>query len=92
MFGFKIYHTTPNGKAYESAIIIKNNVKHFAQEEIKKKFLQATIITYNSTDFNIVAAYCPSRHNIKEIQFEEILRKLGSRFIIEGDFNTKHIA
>jgi len=50
MFGFKIYHTTPNGKAYaESVIIIKNNVKHFAQEEIKKKFLQAIIITYNTT-------------------------------------------
>ena len=43
MFGFKIYHTThPNDKAHaESAIIVKNNVKHFAQKEIKKKFLQA---------------------------------------------------
>ncbi|EFN76729.1 RNA-directed DNA polymerase from mobile element jockey, partial [Harpegnathos saltator] len=47
-------------------------------------------IKQNNRKLNIAAAYCPPRHNIKKDQFEKILLKLGSRFIIGGDFNSKH--
>lgn len=94
--GYIVYHTThPSGRAHAgTAIIVKNNVKHFPQEEIRQDFLQATIITaqYNNADLNIAAVYCPPRHNIKSHQFEAVLDRLGPRFIIGGDFNAKHTA
>lgn len=66
--GFTVYHIThPSGRAHTgTAIIIKNSVKHFPQEEIRQDFLQATIITvqYNNADLNTAAAYCPPRYNI----------------------------
>lgn len=96
MFGFIMYHTShPSGKAHAgSAIIVKNNVKHFLQDETRKEYLQTTVITIqdNNAKLNIATAYCPPRHNIKKDQFIEELIKLGPRFIIGGDFNAKHTA
>ena len=45
--GFDIYWTNhPNGRARaESAIIIKNNIKHYQREHICEEHIQATIIT-----------------------------------------------
>lgn len=76
-----------------SAIIIKNNVKYHLQDEIWKEYIQVTaiMIQYNNVDLILAAAYCPC-HNIKNEQFSEVLNSLGPRFILEGDFNAKHMA
>lgn len=70
IYGFMIYYTTyPSGRAHAAtAIIIKNNIEHFQQAEIRREYIQSTIITikHNRREINIAAAYCPPRHNIKK--------------------------
>lgn len=96
IYEFTLYHTThSSGKAHAgSAIIIKNNVKHYLQDEIRKDYMQATVITIQSdnADHNVAAVYCPPRHNIKKDQYIAELNNLGPRFIVGGDFNAKHTA
>lgn len=93
--GFDIYWTThPNGKARGgSAIIIKNNVKHHQQDSIREEHIQATIATiqFNNQDVNIAAAYCPPKCTPTQPQFIEIFNKLGTGFIVGGDFNTNSL-
>jgi len=96
IFGYNIHWTThPSDRARGgSAIIIKNNIKYHRQEDIREKFIQATMVTihFNKQEVNIVAAYCPPRHTPIYSQWIEIFKKMGQRFIIGGDFNTKHTA
>lgn len=77
-----------------SAIIIKNNIKYHKQEDIHEDCIQATIVNiqFNNQEVNIAAAYCPPKTTPTYPQWIEIFEKLGSRFIIGGDFNTKHTA
>lgn len=76
------------------AIIIKNNIKHFPCEEIRKEYIQVTMVTvlFSNAELYLAAMYCPPRHNIVKEQFEDILNKLEVRFILGGDFNAKHTA
>lgn len=94
--GFNSYWTThPSERARGgSAVLIKNNIKHHQQENIRESYIQATVITiqYNGADLNIAAAYCPPRHTPTKAQFENVFSKLGKRFIMGGDYNIKHTA
>ena len=64
------------------------------QEHIREEHIQATVVTiqFNNQDVNIAAAYCPPKSTPTQSQWIEIFQKLGQRFIIGGDFNTKHTA
>lgn len=77
-----------------SAVLIKNNIKHYQQEDIRENHIQATVISiqFNGADLDIAAAYCPPRHTPTKTQFNSIFNKLGPRFIIGGDYNIKHTA
>lgn len=94
--GYRLYHTThPSGNARGgTAVLIKQNILHYEQEEIREEYLQLTIITinHNGADLNIAAAYCPPRHKIERKQYLDIFEKLGHRFVVAGDFNAKHTA
>ena len=92
--GFDSYWTThPSERARGgSAVLIKSNIKHYQQENIRENYIQATVITiqFNDANLNIMAAYCPPRHTPTKSQFIQIFKNLGPRFIIGGDYNIKH--
>lgn len=94
--GFNSYWTThPSGRARGgSAVLIKNNIKHYQQEDIRESYMQATVISiqYNGANLNIAAVYCPPRHTPTKSQFNDVFNKLGPRFITGGDYNIKHTA
>lgn len=75
-----------------TAIVIKNTIKHEELPKYEKEFLQATTIRVQSLSYNltIAAVYCPPRHSIKKEQFEDFFATLDSKFIVGGDFNSKH--
>lgn len=94
--GYSSYWTThPSERARGgTAILIKQNIQHYQQEEIREPHIQATVIAvyYNGAELNIGAAYCPPRHTISETQYMNIFNGLGPRFILGGDYNVKHTA
>lgn len=94
--GYSAYWTThPSERARGgTAILIKQNIQHFQQEEIRELYIEVTIIAiqYNGAELNIGAAYCPPRHSLTNSQYTDIFNRLGPRFIIGGDFNVKHTA
>ncbi len=77
--GYRAYWTThPSGNARGgTAIFVKQSIAHYQKEEIREDFFQATIITitYNGSNVNIGAAYCPPRHKIEKRQYIEIFKK-----------------
>lgn len=75
-----------------TAIIVKNNVKHYVNKEICEDYIQITsIIVYlNNTELTLAAAYCPPRHSMKQKRFSEVFKQLSNRFILGGDYNAKH--
>jgi hypothetical protein len=75
-----------------SAIIIKNNIKHFEEEKYVTRDIQATIVTVKTSKQNlkVSAIYCPHRYCIYDDEYKILFNKLNSRFINGGDFNAKH--
>lgn len=94
--GYCAYWTThPSERARGgTAILIKQNIQHYLQEEVRQPYIQATIISVqnNGAELNIGAIYCPPCHTITQQQYMNLFNKLGPRFIIGGDFNVKHTA
>lgn len=94
--GYESHWTThPNGRARGgSAIIIKNNINYQLEESVREDYIQTTMLSiqFNNQDVNIAAAYCPPKRTPTHSQWVNIFKKLGPRFIIGGDFNTKHTA
>jgi hypothetical protein len=84
----------PDDKAHGgSAILIKTKIADTEQLCYAKPELQATIIQAQPPHRNttIASIYCSPRYNLKVIQFDSFFQTLGSCFIVEGDFNSKHI-
>lgn len=91
---YVVYHSFhPSNKARGgSAIIIKNNIKHYEETKIQSEMFQVTtakIFTKNKL-LNVAAIYSPPRHSIKEEDYNNLLNQLGNNFILGGDFNAKH--
>ena len=76
-----------------TAIIIRQNVKHYTREEYKQEHIQATSITIQDDigELNIAAVYSPPKHIIKEAGYTRFFRTLGRRFLAGGDYNAKHV-
>lgn len=96
---YTIYHTAhPNGGGWRgSAVIVKNNIKHFRNIEIRQDNMQVTVITIqlNNIEINLASAYFPPSKRGLKITEEDCLslfNSLGNKFIIGGDFNAKHTA
>uniref|UniRef100_A0A6M2DQF2 Putative rna-directed dna polymerase from mobile element jockey n=1 Tax=Xenopsylla cheopis TaxID=163159 RepID=A0A6M2DQF2_XENCH len=94
ILNYNTYNTNhPDGRAHAgSAILIKNNLKHHVLPPYQKDYLQATIISIETKQYNIsiAAVYCPPKHKISSNEFSMFFSTLGHKFIIGGDFNCKH--
>lgn len=92
---FKIYTTVhPSGNSHGgTAVIIKNNIKHYPLEEYCTEKIQATSIkvVYSKVETTFSAVYCPPRHTITAQDFSVYFSTLSSRFICAGDWNSKHV-
>jgi hypothetical protein len=89
MLNYITYHSIhpANTARGGSAIIIRNNIKHFEEEKYVTRDIQATIaITETSKQrFTVSAIQCPPRYNIFANEYQTLFDKIRS------DFNAKHI-
>ena len=66
------YHTIydnkhPSGKAHkETAVIIRNDIKHHLRSQVNKEYIQATTVTVQTSSnyFQLSALYVPPRHKM----------------------------
>ncbi|XP_043591770.1 uncharacterized protein LOC122571748 [Bombus pyrosoma] len=91
---YTIYDTKhPSGKAHgETAVIIRNDIKHHLHSQVSKEYIQATTVTVqtSSNHFQLSAVYVPPRHKITTQMWKEYFQHLGDKFITAGDYNSKH--
>jgi hypothetical protein len=84
------YHTINPANTVRggSAIIIRNNIKHFEGEKYVTCDIQVTIVTVETSKqrLTVSALYCPPRYSIYANEF----KTMNSRFIIGSEFNAKH--
>ena len=83
----------PDGTARgETAVLIKNGIKHYLHGHYNLEHLQATSITVEDWvgPLTIAAIYCPPKHTMKAEQFQHFYASLGHRFLTGGDYNAKH--
>lgn len=75
-----------------SAVLIKRTIKYELAEEIREPHVQAAGVKVkcNNNIISIYSIYIPPRHNIKCQDFENLFRQFGNRFLVAGDFNSKH--
>lgn len=94
MKGYCVYSTThPDETAHGgTVIIVKDGIRHYEMEEYRTHAIQATIIKVEDGhgSLAISSIYCPPGQKIEEKLYDEIFGKLGTRFIIGGDWNAKH--
>lgn len=95
MVGYRCYKAShPSGHSRGgSAILVKSTIKHNEEFKIEAEEVQLIMIKITSTkqDFNVGSVYCPPRYNIKKNIFKDLLSASGSRFLLGGDYNAKHI-
>lgn len=102
-FTSKSYFNIPNYITYstrhqdnkahgESVIIINNRIKHNLLKPFHTNFLQLTntSIKYLHDQLTISSIYCPPKHKIIQVRFNQFFKSLDNSFIAGGDFNAKH--
>lgn len=91
---FICYHAPhPADKARGgSAVLIKENLKHYEEGKFTNEKMQVTTISIalKRKELKIAAIYCPPRCSPTQEDFAELLNSLGHNFVIGGDFNAKH--
>ena len=91
---YTIYDTKhPSGKAHGgTAVIVRNDIKHYLHSQVNKEYLQATTVTVQTSSnyFQLSAVYVPPRHKITTQMWEEYFQDLGDKYIAAGDYNSKH--
>jgi exonuclease III len=92
--GYEVYHTIHSSNCARggSAVIIKTVLSHYEDVKIEKKEFQVTSVSLNTSagTITVAAIYTPPRHNLKRGDYLTILRSFPGKFIIGGDFNSKH--
>ena len=65
---YTIYDTKhPSRKAHGgTAVIVRNDIKHYLHRQVNKEYLQATTVTVQTSSncFQLSAVYVPPRHKI----------------------------
>lgn len=91
---YTVYLTNhPSGNSHGgTAIIIKNNIKHYPLEPYSTEKIQGTSVKIfdNNSEIALSAIYCPPRHSITAAEFATYFSNLGNKFISGGDWNAKH--
>jgi exonuclease III len=92
--GFEVYHTVhpSNCARGGSAVIVKTGLSHYEDVKIEKEEFQVTTVTLKTSAgaITLAAIYSPPRHNLKRGDYLSILQSFPGKFIIGGDFNSKH--
>ncbi len=85
ILGYRMYHTAhPDGTARgETAVFIKNSIKHHEKPKRCTKAVQVTSISTREQrgDSGISTSYCPPNQGIEEEMSDGLFYSLGSRFI-----------
>lgn len=92
--GFKTYQTIhPENQARGgTALVIKENLNHYEEQHLQTMETQLTVVGVKCLNQNLKlgAIYCPPRYNLKKENYKNIMKHLGERFVLGGDFNAKH--
>ena len=92
--GFEVYHTVhpSNCARGGSAVIVKTGLVHHEDVKIEKEEFQVTSITLKTSAgaITVGAIYSPPRHNLKRGDYLSLLQSFPGKFILGGDFNSKH--
>ena len=92
---YKIYHIHhPDDTAHGgAAVIVRNAIPHHELVHYQTDKIQAASIrvTAKPWPFTVTAIYCPPRHPISTSEYTTFLQSQGTRFLIGGDWNSKHI-
>lgn len=91
---FTLYNTNhPDNTAHGgSAVLIKNTIKHYELPKFQQDHLQASSVVVEdwAGPITLSSVYCPPRHAITSVMFENYFNILGNKFIAGGDYNAKH--
>jgi exonuclease III len=94
--GFKVYHTIhpSNCARGGSAVIVKTSLSHYEDFKTEKEKFQVTSVTLKTSAeaITVAAIYSLPRHNLKRGDYITLLQSFPGKFIIGGDFNSKHIS
>lgn len=92
--GYKLINTNhPDDLARGgSAILIKSNIKFKVLNNVQEKSIQMTLIEINYENQSLVvgSVYIPPRYNLKQDDFHRFFDNIGPKFLVGGDFNSKH--
>lgn len=92
--GYQLYYTNyPHNKARSgSAVIVKESINQYELAKYETEQIQATSIRIRTKryEITIAAIYCPPKHNLKKLDYSNLLQSLGEKFILGGDYNAKH--
>lgn len=93
--GYKMYNSRhPSNNARGGAsVIVKQNIKHSLINIIEDEKFQTVVIEVESAigSFNLAAIYSPPRHTITNLDYSNLIDRLGNRFLIGGDWNCKNV-
>lgn len=92
--GFYAYHAFhPSDRARGgSSLFIKNTIEHSIRTIIEIDIMQISSVTvkFRNSYYSVASIYCPPRSKIAKNDFIDLFEVLGPKFIIGGDFNSKH--
>jgi hypothetical protein len=73
-------------------VIVKTSLSHYEDVKIEKEEYQVTCVKLKTSTgaITVVAIYFPPRHNLKRGDYLFLLQSFSGKFIIGGDFNSKH--
>lgn len=93
--GYRTYHALhPNNVARGgSSIIIKESIQHNEHVKLETERIQLIGVCVEAVNYRFVVAavYCPPRYSFRKEDHLSMFDMLGTRFILGGDFNSKHI-
>lgn len=93
---YNLYCTNhPNGRARGgAAVLVKSSLQHYELVRTQLNYLQASsvVILTRTGPVAMSAVYCPPPYIINKDQFVDFFNSLGTKFIVGGDFNAKHLS
>jgi hypothetical protein len=91
---YNIYYTNHPDETVHgcTAVIIRQNIKHYVKAEYVHENIQATSIAIedNTGETTVSAIYCPPKHHKRYDDYYRFFKTLGNHFIAGGDYNAKN--
>ena len=93
--GYSCYHSIHPAERVRggATIFIRENIKHFEDVKLEIETMQIVSLSVELNNYKklrVAAIYCPPRHQLKKDDYLSMLNRMGSNFVIGGDFNPKH--